>query len=88
MSVLMSASNEYHNVCFCRGIRKIQCEYPSYLELGRGVIYPKYGCGTLVGWVGLFVLRFYGPVSPMGSCRMRSVYLTTRLLGRLSPLSG
>ena len=35
--------------------------------------------------MGLFVLRFYGPVNPMGS---RSVYLTTRLLGRLSPLSG
>ena len=38
--------------------------------------------------VCLFVLRFYGPVNPMGSCRARSVYLTTRLLGRLSPLSG
>ena len=39
-------------------------------------------------FVWLFVLRFYGPVNPMGSCRARSVYLTTRLLGRLSPLSG
>ena len=38
--------------------------------------------------VYLFVLRFYGLVNPMGSCRVRSVYLTTRLLGRLSPLSG
>ena len=37
--------------------------------------------------VCLFVLRFYGPVNPMGSCRARSVYQTTRLLGRLSPLS-
>ena len=27
-------------------------------------------------------------VNPLGSCRARSVYLTTRLLGRLSPLSG
>ena len=36
----------------------------------------------------LFVLRFYGPVKPVGSCRVRSVYLTTRLLGSLSPLSG
>ena len=36
----------------------------------------------------LFVLRFYGPVDPVGSCRARSVYLTTRLLGRLSPVSG
>ena len=43
------------------------------------------------GWyvpVCLFVLRFYGPVNPVGSCRVLSVYLTTRLLGRLSPLSG
>ena len=39
-------------------------------------------------WTALFVLRFYGPVNPMGSCRARSVYLTTRLLGRLSPPSG
>ena len=36
----------------------------------------------------LFVLRFYGPVNPMGSCRVLSVYLPTLLLGRLSPLSG
>ena len=36
---------------------------------------------------GFFVLRFYGPVNPMESCRARSVYLTTLLLGRLSPLS-
>ena len=37
--------------------------------------------------VFLFVLRFYGPVNPMGSCWARSVYLTTHLLGKLSPLS-
>ena len=36
----------------------------------------------------LIVLMFYGPVNPMGSYRARPVYLTTRLLGRLSPLSG
>ena len=39
-------------------------------------------------FVCLFVLRFYGPVNPIGPCRARSVYLTTRLLGRFSPLSG
>ena len=33
------------------------------------------------------MLRFYGPVNPVGSCRGRSVYLTTLVLGRLSPLS-
>ena len=35
----------------------------------------------------LFVLKFYGPVNPMGSCRARSVYLTTLLLGSLIPAS-
>ena len=35
----------------------------------------------------LFVLRFYSPVNPMGSCRAWLVYLTTRLLGKLSPPS-
>ena len=29
---------------------------------------------------------FYGPVNQTGSCRAWSVYLATRLLGRLSPL--
>ena len=43
---------------------------------------------TLNPCLFLFVLMFYGPVNPMGSCRARSVYLATRLLGRLSPLSG
>ena len=38
-------------------------------------------------FVCLFALRFYGPVNPVESCRTRSVYLTTWLLGRLSPLS-
>ena len=32
-----------------------------------------------LGNLSLFVLRFYGPVNPMGSCRAWSVYLTTRL---------
>ena len=32
-------------------------------------------------------LGFYGPVNSMGSCQAWSVYLTTLLLGRLSPLS-
>ena len=44
--------------------------------------------GCIIVAVCLFVLRFYGPVNPMGSCQARSVYLTTRLLGRFSPLSG
>ena len=35
----------------------------------------------------LLVLRFYGPVNLIKSCRARSVYLITLLQGRLSPLS-
>ena len=43
--------------------------------------------------VSLFVLRFYGPVNPMGSYRawvMSSAVSSPNhtLLGRLSPLSG
>ena len=38
-------------------------------------------------YCGMLVLRFYGPVNPMGSCWAWSVYLTTRLLGRLSPVT-
>ena len=54
-----------------------------------GLFYLKSLVMSISGIRGvLFVLRFYGPVNPMGSCRTRSVYLTTRLLGRLSPLSG
>ena len=36
----------------------------------------------------LFLLRFYCPVNPVGSCRAGSVYLTTLSLGKLSPLCG
>ena len=34
------------------------------------------------------MLRFYSPLNPTGSCQVRSVYLTTLLLHKLSPLSG
>ena len=37
--------------------------------------------------LSLSVLRFNSPVNLMGSCWAQSVYLTTRLLGRLSLLS-
>ena len=33
-------------------------------------------------------VEVYGPVNPMGSCPVWSVYLTTCLLDRLNPLSG
>ena len=51
-------------------------------------MYKEISSKIFVISICLFVLRFYGPVSPMGSCQARSVYLTTGLLGRLSPLSG
>ena len=64
--------------------RKIRVQGSILLELFPFVILEKIATDLDC----LFVLRFYGPVNPMGSCRARSVYLTTRLLGRLSPLSG
>ena len=61
------------------------------LPVCKGLLVPILRVIMVVQYMmslSLFVLRFYGPVNPMGSCRARSVYLTTRLLGRLSPLSG
>ena len=64
-----------HKICFYGEIKKKICGNPAYQELSfKNKV--------------LFVLIFYGPVNPVGSCRARSVYLTTCLLGRLSPLSG
>ena len=64
------------------------CE-PSHLDLRclqKPIIIAR-GSERVKQGVCLFVLWFYGPGNPMGSCRARSVYLTTRLLGRLSPIS-
>ena len=60
-----------------------------YICIAESVVSFSMTCSLLLKdiRVCLFVLRFYGPVNPMGSCRARSVYLTTRLLGRFSPLS-
>ena len=58
-----------HNICFRREIRKILCGYP----LLSGAMY-----NMVQRWIPkmyrlycLFVLRFYGPVNPMGLCRAR-----------------
>ena len=42
----------------------------------------------ILPYICLFVLKFYGLVNPIRSCRVRSFNLTTLLLGRLRPLSG
>ena len=63
-----------------------------YTFLQKSRVERKTGVSQMVVFpqTCLFVLRFYDPVNPMRSCRARSVYmyLTTRLQGRLSPLSG
>ena len=38
----------------------------------------------LCGKAGLFVLRFYGPVNPMGSCQARSVLPNQTLTGQVT----
>ena len=45
-------------------------------------------CFFLLFFLFCFVLRFYGPVNPMGSCLAWSVYLNTLLLDRFIPLIG
>ena len=56
-----------------------------FIKISQALVFS---CFLLDLEVCLFVLRFYSPVNPLGSCRERSVYLTTHLLGKLSPLSG
>ena len=72
-----------HNICFPGEIRKI-CIWIHLLSGYMVTNKPS----LFVFSVCVFVLRFYSPVNPMGSCRAWSVYLTTPLLDRLSPLSG
>ena len=51
------------------------------------MLYRDKNCPNGYGsYMCLLVLRFYGHVNPLGSCRARSVYLITLLLSRLSPL--
>ena len=47
----------------------------AYTIIGYCRIYQS-TANTLIRLVCLFVLRFYSPVNPMGSCWARSVYLT------------
>ena len=74
MQILWTNSYEVH----------IKCFQFYYLLRTKSSIFRT----ILYGEFFFCVLWFYGPVNPMGSCRARSVYLTTRLLGRLGPLSG
>ena len=58
---------------------------------GQTVGIPDYGSSGpwfKSRFICLFVLRFYSPVNPMGSCHAWSICLTILLLDRLSPLSG
>ena len=61
-----------HGVCY----RK--CPKILYNHVSDKIAYPNSADLDQTapeGAVCLFVLRFYGPVNPMGSCRARSVYL-------------
>ena len=80
------------NSIFCKGckhwVHKRLTKNPDYRFTwcqGAPWMADHRGKSNLTSW-WLFVLRFYGPVNPMGSCRVRSVYLTTHLLGRLNKL--
>ena len=98
-SILLNI-NKASKHCDCRQI--ITNTYGQCIEADRGslqgsrnlIMFLPRGMRLLfIGYcvwsfLHYYVLRFYGPVNPMGSCRARSVYLTTRLLGRLNPLSG
>ena len=69
-------------------LNKTVDQYLIFVDADTSEVHKLFQCFCTDAISFLFVLRFYGPVNPMGSCRAWSVYLTTRLLGRLSPLSG
>ena len=81
LGCVYNASIKEYIKYFTRGVIPLHNYVPSTISLFH-VAVEKFHVA-----VDLFVLRFYSPVNPMGSCRARSVYLATRLLGRLSPLS-
>ena len=71
------------------GERMWVCKWDAGSVVGVGTrVHDKNSVGGVQWEVCLFVLRFYSPVNPMGSCQARTVYLTTLLLGRHCPLSG
>ena len=70
-----------------KNIRFFLSENFHFLVVESSIYLNRHVFVMLYNKICLFVLRFYGPVNPMGSCRA-SIYLTTHLLGRLSPLSG
>ena len=65
-------------------------DQPAQMHADQGFHCPHIASGPFhtLRIICLFVLRFYGPVNPMGSCQAWSIYLTTLLLDRLSPLMG
>ena len=89
MSEVRKVAEEF-NLCYCSAQETLTSKLELKCLCARWILTNKLELKCICArWVPcLFVLRFYSPVNPMGSCRARSVYLTTRLLGRLSPLSG
>ena len=87
-----SSANKYENTNFitCSWTFKwSKSTCPSKIYLPENGIFSYFSKKTskallmciynicLLQEISLFVLRFYGPVNPMGSCRARSVNLTT-----------
>ena len=62
----------YLNSIFCGVLVAQLVKTPDAAVLGTVTALVR----ACMAWV-LFVLRFYGPVNPMGSCQAQSVYLTT-----------
>ena len=70
--------------CFPRVLKLSSCDWCMKIVL-RKVSYREASIMICIVLWDMFVLRFYGPVNPIGSCWAQSVYLTIHLLGRLSP---
>ena len=71
----LDCSPELKIACGSDGVTGLLERYLKIFYLFLALVPAAFGSGEP------FILRFYGQVNPMGSCRARSVYLTTLLLG-------
>ena len=74
-----------------KNIKVFLSENVQFLEVKFSIYLNRCVCVMLfpsLFFFFLFCVEVLRPSQPIRSCRARSVYLTTRLLGRLSPLSG
>ena len=88
---LYKTDNFFHINHYLKSVSKVAFLHRFYCSVNFFVLLSMISQGVCVCvcvCVCVFKLEFYSPVNIIKVMSSRSVYLTTLLLGRLSPLSG